>query len=55
MLTMQKEKHTVAIDIDTDEGLDWLKLQLDSPKSWILRRLVREEIERVRKSEAIDE
>lgn len=42
-----KDKRTVAIDPDTDEGLDWLKQQLDSPKAWILRRLVAEEIERL--------
>ena len=42
-----KEKRTVAIDPDTDDGLDWLKQQLDSPKAWILRRLVAEEIERL--------
>ena len=39
---------TVSIDQDTDEGLDWLKQTLDSPKAWIVRRLVTQEIERLR-------
>jgi hypothetical protein len=56
MLTIQKQKdkHTVAIDADTDESLNWLREQLESPKLWILRRLVREEIARVKKLEVTD-
>ena len=44
----RKYASSVSIDQDTDEGLDWLKVHLDSPKAWILKRLVAQEIERVR-------
>ena len=47
----RKFTSSVSIDLDTDEGLDWLKVHLDSPKAWILKRLVAQEIERVRGEE----
>jgi hypothetical protein len=49
MMTEKIEKYrTVSVDSDTDDGLNWLKERLDSPKAWILKRLVNAEIQRVR-------
>jgi predicted DNA-binding protein len=46
--------HTaVRIDMETFTELDVLKKRLNCPKSWIVKRLVAEEIQRTKKMEVI--
>lgn len=43
--------NTVRIDQETFNSLEALKEKLNSPKAWIIRRLVTEEMNRVRQLE----
>lgn len=45
------QHNTIRIDQDTFESLEVLKEKLNSPKAWIIRRLVAEEMKRVRQLE----
>lgn len=48
------QRTSVGIDPECDEELDYLRETLDSPKAWILRRLVHAEVVRLRKDKKIE-
>jgi hypothetical protein len=49
---MPKETlHTIHMDSQTYENLEYLKRKLDSPKTWIIRRLVKLETQKCKNSD----
>jgi predicted transcriptional regulator len=44
----RKTAKTLSIDLDTSDKLDKLKERLQSPRAWIIRRLVEQELKRLK-------
>jgi predicted transcriptional regulator len=45
---VRKTAKTLSIDTETSDKLDVLKERLQSPRAWIIRRLVEQELRKVK-------